>query len=193
MYKARDTRLGRDVAVKLLPSSFAADRERLRRFEQEAQAVAALSHPNIVAIYDVGHDNGTYYLVSELLEGESLREMLAHGVPSHRKAIAYAIQIAQALAAAHSRGIAHRDLKPDNIFITRDGRVKILDFGLAKSVAASSAQTSPMDATITAPGPATDAGTVMGTAGYCLPNRCAACRWTAGRIFSASARSYMKC
>lgn len=172
VYKAHDTRLGRDVAVKVLPASFTVDRERLRRFEQEAQAVASLSHPNILAIYDVGQDNGTHYLVSELLEGESLREMLSHGVPSHRKAIAYAIQIAQALAAAHSRGIAHRDLKPDNIFITRDGRVKILDFGLAKSVAASSVrEASPMDATITAPGPATDEGTVMGTAGYMSPEQ----------------------
>lgn len=172
VYKARDTRLGRDVALKVLPASFAADHERLRRFQQEAQAVAALSHPNILAVYDVGEDDGTHFLVSELLEGESLREMLARGVPSHRKSVGYAIQIARGLAAAHSRGIAHRDLKPDNIFITRDGQVKILDFGLAKSVAPLPTHGgSAADSTMTAMGPATDAGTVMGTAGYMSPEQ----------------------
>src|ERR1700747_1741134 len=105
VYKARDTRLNRDVAIKVLPASFAADRERLRRFEQEAQSVAALSHANILAVYDIGYDNGTHYLVSELLDGESLRELLARGIPSHRKSIGYAIQIAHALAAAHSKNI----------------------------------------------------------------------------------------
>ncbi|HEY3838182.1 MAG TPA: protein kinase [Bryobacteraceae bacterium] len=172
VYKARDARLGRDVAVKVLPASFAADHQRLRRFEQEAQAVAALSHPNILAVYDLGQHDGSPFLVSELLEGESLRELLARGVPSHRKSIALAIQIAHGLAAAHSKNIAHRDLKPDNIFITRDGQVKILDFGLAKSVAAVAHQyASPADPTIAAPGPSTDAGTVMGTAGYMSPEQ----------------------
>src|ERR1700756_1177797 len=171
VYKARDTRLNRDVAVKILPASFAADPARLRRFEHEAQSIAALNHPNIVAIHDIGHDNETYYIVSELLEGESLRELLARGVPSHRKSISYAIQIANALAAAHSKNIAHRDLKPDNIFITRDGRVKILDFGLAKSITVTQREASPLDPTIAAPGPATDAGTVMGTAGYMSPEQ----------------------
>jgi Tol biopolymer transport system component len=171
VYKARDTRLGRDVAVKVLPASFAADAERLRRFEQEARAVAALSHPNILAVYDIGTHDGAPYLVSELLEGESLRELLARAAPSHRKAINYAIQIAHGLAAAHSRNIAHRDLKPDNIFITHSGQVKILDFGLAKSVAAAPLHASPHDATVAAPGPATDAGTVVGTAGYMSPEQ----------------------
>ncbi|MGC2163083.1 MAG: protein kinase, partial [Silvibacterium sp.] len=172
VYKARDTRLNRDVAIKVLPASFAADGERLRRFEQEAQAVAALSHPNILAVYDIGQHDGAPYLVSELLEGESLRELLARGVPSHRKTIGYAIQIAQGLAAAHSKNIAHRDLKPDNIFITQTGQVKILDFGLAKSIGAPAYHVvSPADATIAAPGPATDAGTVMGTAGYMSPEQ----------------------
>ena len=172
VYKARDTRLGRDVALKVLPASFAADHERLRRFQQEAQAVAALSHPNILAVYDVGEDDGTHFLVSELLEGESMREMLARGVPSHRKSVGYAIQIARGLAAAHGRGIAHRDLKPDNIFVTRDGQVKILDFGLAKSIAPLQTRDGPAaDATMTALGPATDAGTVMGTAGYMSPEQ----------------------
>jgi eukaryotic-like serine/threonine-protein kinase len=172
VYKARDTRLGRDVAIKVLPASFTADTARLRRFEQEAQAVAALSHPNILAVYDIGQHNGTPYLVCELLDGESLRELLAHSVPSHRKSVNYAIQIANALAAAHTKNIAHRDLKPDNIFITREGQVKILDFGLAKSIAANGQRAaSPTEATIATPGPATDAGTVMGTAGYMSPEQ----------------------
>jgi eukaryotic-like serine/threonine-protein kinase len=172
VYKARDTRLNRDVAIKVLPASFAADTARLRRFEQEAQAVAALSHPNILAVHDIGQHDGTSYLVSEFLDGESLRELLARGIPSHRKSINYAIQVAHGLAAAHSKNIAHRDLKPDNIFITREGQVKILDFGLAKSVAVNGHRAaSHDDATIAEPGPATDAGTVMGTAGYMSPEQ----------------------
>ncbi len=171
VYKARDTRLGRDVAIKVLPASFAADRDRLRRFQQEAQAVAALSHPSILAVYDIGEHEGAPYLVSELLEGESLRELLGRTTPSHRKAVAWAIQIAHGLAAAHSRSIAHRDLKPDNIFITRDGQAKILDFGLAKSVAAPGRHAHHEDATLPAPGPATEVGTVMGTAGYMSPEQ----------------------
>ena len=172
VYKARDTRLNRDVAIKVLPASFAADRERLRRFEQEAQSVAALSHANILAVYDIGQHNGTSYLVSEFLDGESLRELQARGIPSHRKSIGYAIQIAHGLAAAHSKNIAHRDLKPDNIFITRDGRVKILDFGLAKLIASNTHHAvSHDDATIAEPGPSTDAGTVMGTVGYMSPEQ----------------------
>jgi len=134
VYKARDLRLGRDVAVKVMPISFASDPERLRRFEQEARAVASLSHPNILAVHDIGRHAQQPFMVSELLQGESLREMLTRGALSQRKAIDYGVQIAHGLAAAHSKDIAHRDLKPDNIFITRDGRVKILDFGLAKTV-----------------------------------------------------------
>jgi len=172
VYRARDTRLNRDVAIKILPASFATDAERLRRFQMEAQAVAALSHPNILAVYDFGETNGAPYLVSELLEGETLRALLARGVPSHRKSTAYAIQIAQGLAAAHSKNIAHRDLKPDNIYITREGQIKILDFGLAKSIIRSGhAAASPDDLTLAANGPATDAGTVMGTAGYMSPEQ----------------------
>ena len=171
VYKARDTRLNRDVAVKILPASFAADNERLRRFQLEAQAVAALSHPNILAVYDIGETNGAPYLVSELLEGETLRALLARGAPSHRKATAYAIQMAQGLAAAHSKNIAHRDLKPDNIYITREGQIKILDFGLAKSIVRSGHAASPDDLTLASSSPATDAGTVMGTAGYMSPEQ----------------------
>src|SRR5271170_4490144 len=117
VYRARDTRLGRDVALKILPESFARDSDRLRRFEQEAQAVAALNHPNILAIFDVGHLNGAPFLVSELLEGESLRAALDRGPLRQRKVIEYAVQIANGLAAAHDRGVVHRDLKPENLFV----------------------------------------------------------------------------
>lgn len=132
VYKARDTRLGRDIAIKVLPGAFSADPERLTRFEQEARAAAALSHPNIVAVYDVGHHDGSPYIVSELLDGETLRDRLAGGPLPVRRSVEYVVHIARGLAAAHEGGIVHRDLKPENIFITTDGRVKILDFGLAK-------------------------------------------------------------
>src|SRR5215471_18246654 len=129
VYRARDTRLGREVALKVLPATFAGDPDRLRRFEQAARVVAALNHPNIVALYDVGiHADVSPYLVSELLEGESLRQRLERGPLHSRRAIEYGIQIAQGLSAAHEKGIAHRDLKPENLFLTKDGRVKILDF-----------------------------------------------------------------
>ena len=171
VYRARDSRLGRDVALKVLPASFAADAERLRRFEQEARAVAALSHPNILAVHDIGQHDGTHFLVSELLEGESLRQALARGAPPHRKAIDYAVQIAHGLAVAHGKDIAHRDLKPDNIFVTREGRVKILDFGLAKTVQRPASQ-GPDGGAATMTGAAvTDVGTVMGTAGYMSPEQ----------------------
>src|SRR6516165_10352740 len=134
VYRARDQRLGRDVAVKILPASFAADPDRLRRFEQEARAIAALNHPNILGVHDIGQYDGIRFMVCELLEGESLHAVLSRGPLSLRKAIDYSNQIAHGLAAAHSKDIAHRDLKPDNIFVTREGRVKILDFGLAKTV-----------------------------------------------------------
>src|SRR2546426_5937286 len=130
VYRARDTKLGRDVAIKVLPAAFSADAERLRRFEQEAQAAGALNHPNILVIFHIGTHEGAPYIVSELLEGETLRERMgahASSVPlPQRKTIDYALQIAKGLAAAHEKGIVHRDIKPDNIFITDDGRVKIL-------------------------------------------------------------------
>jgi Tol biopolymer transport system component len=170
VYKARDQRLGRDVAVKVLPASFAADPERLRRFEQEARAVASLSHPNILAVHDIGQHESQPFMVSELLDGESLREILTRGALPQRKAIDYAIQIAHGLAAAHGKDIAHRDLKPDNIFITREGRVKILDFGLAKTVQKPAA-VRVNDGTMTELAPATDVGAVMGTVGYMSPEQ----------------------
>jgi eukaryotic-like serine/threonine-protein kinase len=167
VYRARDSRLGREVAIKILPESFATDAERLRRFEQESQAVAALNHPNILGIYDVGTRDASPYLVSELLEGESLRAVLEKGPIPQRKAIEYAVQIANGLAAAHDKGIVHRDLKPDNLYICRDGRVKILDFGLAKLA---TKETPGVDgATIT--GQQTAAGVVMGTASYMAPEQ----------------------
>ena len=167
VYRARDTRLGRDVALKILPESFSRDSDRLRRFEQETQAVAALNHPNIVAIYDVGHFESAPFLVSELLEGESLRVVINRGPIPQRKVIEYAVQVANGLAAAHDKGIVHRDLKPENLFVCRDGRVKILDFGLAKLAGRSGAE--PDGATMTSSH--TAAGVVMGTASYMSPEQ----------------------
>ena len=133
VYRARDTRLGREVAVKVLPAHRAQDPDALARLEREAQAVAALSHPNILAIHDLGTDQGVFFVVTELLEGETLRNRLASSPLPWRKAVEIGAAIADGLAGAHLKGVIHRDLKPDNIFVTRDGRVKILDFGLARS------------------------------------------------------------
>jgi eukaryotic-like serine/threonine-protein kinase len=168
VYRARDTRLGRDVAIKILPESFARDTDRLHRFEQEARAVAALSHPNILAIFDTGQNNGSPFLVSELLEGETLRTILDRGTLPQRKTIDYGVQIAQGLAAAHEKGIVHRDLKPENIFVTRDARIKILDFGLAKLAQKSIAATADG---VTLTSSHTAAGVVMGTASYMAPEQ----------------------
>ncbi|HEV2490187.1 MAG TPA: protein kinase [Candidatus Acidoferrales bacterium] len=167
VYRARDTRLGRDVALKVLPASFAQDQQRLRRFEQEARAASALNHPNILAIYDIGTHAGAPFLVAELLEGETLREPLRSGPLPVRKALEVAVQTAHGLAAAHEKGIVHRDLKPENIFLTRDGRVKILDFGLAKLTRPEAeGETRSQAATV-----ATDSGVVVGTAGYMSPEQ----------------------
>src|SRR5216683_1761960 len=132
VYRGRDEKLNRDVAIKVLPAALSQDADRLRRFEQEAQAAGTLNHPNILAVYDVGTHDEAPYVVSELLEGESLKERLGDGPLAQRKTIDYAVQVAHGLAAAHGKGIVHRDLKPDNLFITKDDRVKILDFGIAK-------------------------------------------------------------
>ena len=129
VYRARDTRLDREVAIKVLPESVTSDPERLRRFEQEARAAAALNHPNILAVYQMATHEGVSYMVTELLDDETLRERLRRGPIPLRKAIEYGVQIAHGLAAAHDKGIVHRDLKPENLFLTKDGRVKILDFG----------------------------------------------------------------
>src|SRR6185436_11508629 len=132
VFRARDTRLNRDVAIKVPPKDFLADPDRLRRFELESKTLAALNHPNILTIHDVGVFEGAPFLVNELLEGKTLREELSGGLLPVRKATDFALQIVRGLAAAHGKGVVHRDLKPDNIFVTKDGRVKILDFGLAK-------------------------------------------------------------
>jgi Tol biopolymer transport system component len=170
VYRARDTRLGRDVAVKVLPESFARDNDRLRRFEQEARAVGALNHPNILAVFDIGEHLGSPFLVSELLEGESLRTVLDRGPLPQRKTIEYGVQIAQGLAAAHEKGIVHRDLKPENIFVSRDGRIKILDFGLAKLAQTAGATEVEPDG-ITRTSSHTAAGEVLGTASYMAPEQ----------------------
>jgi serine/threonine protein kinase/Tol biopolymer transport system component len=169
VYRARDTRLGRDVAVKVLPSSFSADADRLRRFEQEACAAGALNHPNILVIHHIDTYDGSPYIVSELLEGETLRDRLHGGALPQRKAIDYSLQVAHGLAAAHQKGIAHRDLKPENIFITNDGRVKILDFGLAKLIASGDADQSQTD--IPTRRVNTEPGLVIGTVGYMSPEQ----------------------
>ena len=167
VYRALDTRLGRDVAVKVLPEGLAKDPDRLRRFEQEARTIAALNHPNILGIHDIGTHDGAPFLVSELLEGQTLREKLEAGPLPVRRGIEYALGIAQGLAAAHEKGIVHRDLKPENVFVTRDGRVKVLDFGLAKLMRVEESH----DTVATLASPATLPGMVLGTVGYMSPEQ----------------------
>ncbi|HKV26136.1 MAG TPA: protein kinase [Candidatus Acidoferrum sp.] len=168
VYRARDERLGRSVAIKVLPASFTGDPDRLRRFDQEARAVAALNHPNILAVHDTGLQDGVQFIVMELLDGKTLREMLQEGPMPVRKALTLFQHVANGLAAAHDKRIVHRDLKPENIFITKDGRAKILDFGLAK-------QNTPLSAAETISGtggaPHTETGAVMGTVGYMSPEQ----------------------
>jgi TolB-like protein/Flp pilus assembly protein TadD len=166
VYRARDSKLDRDVAIKVLPGHLTADPEALARFEAEAKAVAALSHPNILAIHDFGKADGVSFAVTELLEGETLRGRLDAGPIPQKQAVDWALQIARGLSAAHGRGVVHRDLKPENVFVTSDGHVKLLDFGLAKRLEKAGEQTSaPTDAAHTAP------GTVMGTVGYMSPEQ----------------------
>jgi Tol biopolymer transport system component len=169
VYRASDPRLGRDVAIKIISTGFAADPDRIHRFELEARAAAALNHPNILAVHDIGTHNGVPYIVSELLDGQTLRRVLAGGAVSQRNVIDYGIQICQGLAAAHEKGMVHRDLKPDNVFVTVDGRIKILDFGLTKLTEAAPAATAvsmlPTRVQDTAP------GIVLGTVGYMSPEQ----------------------
>ncbi len=169
VYLARDPKINRDVAIKVLPEAFSLNSERLRRFEQEAQAIGKLNHPNILSVFDVDTHDGAPYVVYELLEGETLRECLNHGALSTRKAVDYAMQIAQGLAAAHNKGIIHRDLKPENIFITHDNRVKILDFGLAKLT--EPVQNPEHQTDVPTRNVNTDPGAVMGTVGYMSPEQ----------------------
>jgi hypothetical protein len=172
VFRARDTRLNRDVAIKVLPKDFAADPDRLRRFEQEAKTLAALNHPNVLTIHDAGVHEGAPYLVSELLEGQTLRGELNCGALGVRKATEYALQIAQGLAAAHGKGVTHRDLKPENIFVTKDGRVKILDFGLAKLAEQRKAESRKQaDAEAPTVTQDTEPGRVIGTPSYMSPEQ----------------------
>lgn len=163
VFRARDTRLGREVALKTLPPESVSDPARLQRFEQEARAASALNHPNVLAVFDVGREGDTPFLVTELLAGETLRERLKHGPLPARRVIELATQIAHGLAAVHEKGIVHRDLKPDNLFITRDGQVKILDFGVARTAESATPPTGTL--------PLTQSGAVMGTAGYMAPEQ----------------------
>ena len=171
VYRARDTRLGREVAIKVIAAALSADPDRLKRFEQEARAAATLNHPNILAVHDVGAHNGAPFIVSELLEGETLRERLTSGLLPVRKAIDIGIHIAHALAAAHDKGIVHRDLKPENIFLTMDGRAKVLDFGLAKLTQTDAPFPTATNAPTSPAGNMTQAGAVLGTVGYMAPEQ----------------------
>jgi Tol biopolymer transport system component len=168
VYRARDTRLGREVALKVLPESLASDKGRLSRFEQEARAASALNHPNIVTIYEIGRDGETTFVAMELIDGKTLRESSASGSMPVRKALAVAAQISEGLSKAHSAGIVHRDLKPENVMVSKDGFVKVLDFGLAKLADPESSQVSAMP---TAASPQTTAGTVLGTVAYMSPEQ----------------------
>src|SRR5215472_7525149 len=171
VYRAQDTRLNRDVALKILPDSFALDSDRLHRFQQEARTVAALNHSNILGIYDIGQHEGSPYMVCELLEGETLRKRMEGGPISQRRVIECASQIAEGLAAAHEKGIVHRDLKPENVFVTRSGQVKLLDFGLAKLAHTATSRLAGGDgATFTGPAD-TEPGAVLGTVGYMSPEQ----------------------
>jgi eukaryotic-like serine/threonine-protein kinase len=171
VYRARDTRLDRDVAIKVLPESFARDADRLRRFELEARTVAALNHPNILGVYDIGQFQESPYMVCELLDGETLREKMNDGPMPQRRAIEYASQLAEGLAAAHDKGVVHRDLKPENVFVTKDGRVKVLDFGLAKLARIEEARAQGAEGATASVSPHTMPGMVLGTAGYMSPEQ----------------------
>jgi len=167
VYRATDAKLGREVAIKVLPAATASDPERRQRFEQEARSASALNHPNILTVYDIGETEGTTYIAMELVDGKTLRELMASGEPLPiKRLLEIAVQTAEGLAKAHAAGIVHRDLKPENLMISKDGYVKILDFGLAKLTEPVSQDASGLPTVIVS---ATQPGTVMGTAGYMSP------------------------
>ena len=185
VYRARDTTLKRDVAIKVLPEYWSRDPERLRRFEQEAQATAALNHPNIVSIFHVGQYDGSPYIVTELLQGETLRDRLGKGPMRLREVVDFGVELARGLAAAHDAGIVHRDLKPENIWITKDGRIKILDFGLAKLDPDQGCQRRRSRRSRCGSIPALDR--FSGPLATCRPSKCAACMLTPVVTFLRSA------
>src|SRR5579862_8122703 len=169
VYRAKDPRLGREIAIKVLPAAVGDDRGRRQRFEQEARSASALNHPNILTVYDIGEADGALYIAMELVEGRTLRELVASGEPLPTKRLLdLAAQIAEGLAKAHSAGIVHRDLKPENLMVSKDGYVKILDFGLAKLTETPAQDASVLPTAVAAP---TEPGTVMGTAGYMSPEQ----------------------
>ena len=172
VYRSLDSRLHREVALKVIPRERSLDSERIRRFEQEARAAGTLSHPNVCAVYELGSHEGSPFVVMELLEGESLREHLQGGALPLRKALAYAAQAAEGLSAAHAKGIVHRDLKPENLFITKSAHVKVLDFGLAKLTAPELSPATPSAADVTQPqNTATSPGVILGTIAYMAPEQ----------------------
>ncbi len=186
VYRARDERLKRDVAIKVLPAELAADAERRARFEREARAASGLSHPNILTVYDIGTTDETVYIAMELVDGGTLKDLIASGPLPTRKLLELGTQIADGLAAAHAAGIVHRDLKPANVMVSKHGFAKILDFGLAKLVTPEDQEVSALQ---TAGGDATRPGMVMGTVGYMSPEQAAGRPSTSGRTSSRSARS----
>ncbi len=169
VYLATDITAGRKAALKLLPLRFTGDAERLKRFQREARAVVGLNHPNIVTVYEIGEDHSTHYIASELIEGETLRERLAHGPMQLSEAVDLAIQVASALVAAHERGIVHRDIKPENIMLRPDGYVKVLDFGIAKLAEQQVPLTTPRDEALSLV--ETNLGSILGTARYMSPEQ----------------------
>ena len=169
VYRAHDQRLGRDVALKVLPAEFSSDKERLRRFDLEARTAGTLNHPNVVATFDVGTHEGAPFVVSELLDGDTLRARLGGEALPPRKVMEYGAKIARGLAAAHAKGVVHRDLKPENLFVTDDGQVKILDFGLAKLVRDEPASGGQADSLVATR--MTELGRVLGTVGYMAPEQ----------------------
>src|SRR5215831_720558 len=173
VYRARDTRLGRDVALKVVNEALAGDPELVRRFEQEARLAGSLNHPNLVAVYDVGVQDGAAYFITELLKGESLRARLSRARIPLQTALDWGAQLAQGLAAAHAQGIIHRDVKPENVYVTSDGHVKLLDFGIAKLVEASRAEGPHglLDETVTPASESTRTGAIIGTPAYMSPEQ----------------------
>jgi len=190
VYRARDPRLGREIAIKVLPTELASDPERLKRFEREARSASALSHPNIITVYDVGTEGPVSYMAIELIDGETLTDLILPGPLPMRKLLDIAVQIADGLAAAHEAGIVHRDLKPPNVMVSRSGFVKILDFGLAKVEAAPGGLAGSGFVTAPQPGltPETTPGLILGTSDYMSPSNPRASPWVSGPISSSSGR-----